>query len=646
MSEERYRVTVPDLTFYQRAVECQFACPVRTDARGYVTAIAQGDYERAYLIARETNPFASTCGWVCGAPCEAACRRGKIDEPIAIRALKRFVNDRYGVYLGETGEAQQPPAWPTYVGPRQDLDLGNSTMPSTRKSLITGRQSKGKTGKRIAIVGAGPAGISCAHDLALLGHDVTIFEAASVAGGMLRLGVPEYRLPRDVIDLEIQAVLSLGPTLKLNQALGRDFSLADLRREFDAVFIGIGTYRGRKLNVEGEQMDSVLRAVDFLINVNLGGYNLDLGNRVMVIGGGNVAMDVARTAARLGQPTQSGGDLAVALDVARTARRLGKTQEVHCLVVEDRSEMLADPIEIAEAEEEGIVIHNHVAPKRIVGAGGRATGIETLNVSRTFDERGRFNPQLTPGTEQVWECDSVIVAIGQTGDFEWVQPKDGLQVTPRGTLAVDQETLATTAPGVFAGGDIAFGPRLIITAVADGQRAARGIHAYLQNVQPRLVRKAFFTPISKREYSNVGPLRNYLRWPRRQPPALPIERRIGVARVEVGFDEAAAREQGGRCLICSMNPIFDGDLCIACNGCVDVCPMDCLKLVPASAVEGDATVAAVIQSRSAEWQQASVMLLDPTKCIRCGLCAARCPTEAVTMESFRFTEQVQYTEAK
>jgi formate dehydrogenase beta subunit len=648
MSEERFRVTVPDLTFYQRAVECQFACPVRTDARGYVTAIAQGDYERAYLIARETNPFASTCGWVCGAPCEAACRRGKIDEPIAIRALKRFVNDRYGVYLGETGEARQPPAWPTYVGPTRDFDLGNSTMPSTRKSLIAASK-RGQTlraGKRVAIVGAGPAGISCAHDLALLGHDVTIFEAASVAGGMLRLGVPEYRLPRDVIDLEIQAVLSLGPTLKLNQALGRDFSLADLRREFDAVFIGIGSYGSRKLNVEGELMDGVLRAVDFLINVNLGGYNLDLGNRVLVIGGGNVAMDVARTAARLGEPTQSGGDLAVALDVARTARRLGKTQAVECLVVEDRGEMLADPIEIAEAEEEGIIIHNHVAPRRIVGASGRATGVETLSVSRAFDERGRFNPQLTAGTEKVWECDSVIVAIGQTGEFDWVHPEDGLQVTPRGTLAVDKETLATTAPGVFAGGDIAFGPRLIITAVADGQRAARGIHTFLQNVQPRLVRKAFFTPIPKREYADVGPLRDYLRWPRRQPPALPIERRIGVARVEVGFDERTAREQGGRCLICSMNPIFDGDLCIACNGCVDVCPMDCLKLVPVSAVEGDATVAAVIQSRSAQWQQASVMLLDPTRCIRCGLCAARCPTEAVRMESFQFTEQVQFTEAK
>ncbi len=645
MPEARYRVSIPDLTFYQQTVACQFACPVRTDGRAYVTAISRGEYELAYLIARETNPFASTCGWVCGAPCEAACRRGKIDAPIAIRALKRFVNDRYGVYLGETGESRQAPAWPAYVGPTstdefetRPYGLGNTTFPTSRSGLAATRQHSPKTGKRVAIVGAGPAGLSCAHDLALLGHDVTILDAASVAGGMLRLGIPEYRLPRELIDLEIQSILALGPALKLDHALGRDFSLADLRRDFDAIFVAIGTYQSRKLNVEGEQFDGVLRAVDFLINVNLGGYNLDLGKRVLVIGGGNVAMDVARTAARLGHPAQSGGDLDVALDVARAARRLGATQEVHCLVVEDRHEMLADPVEVAEAEEEGIVIHNHAAPKRIVGANGRATGVETLAVARAFDERGRFNPQLLPDTEKIWECDSVIVSIGQTGEFTWVRPEDGLQVTPRGTLAVDKETLMTTAPGVFAGGDIAFGPRLIINAVADGQRAARGIHSYLQNVRPRLARKGFFTPIGKRDYPNVGPLRNYLRWPRRQPPALAVERRIGVAKVEIGFSEEAAREQGGRCLICTLNPIFDGDLCILCNGCVDVCPTDCLKLVPITAVAGDETVAAMI-GRS---QAASAMLLDPTRCIRCGLCAARCPTEAVKMESFRFTEEVLF----
>jgi formate dehydrogenase beta subunit len=642
----RYRVFLPDLGFYQQTVACQFACPVRTDARAYVTAIAQGEYERAYLIARETNPFASTCGWVCGAPCEAACRRGKIDAPIAIRALKRFVNDRYGVYLGETGASRQPPAWPAYVGSTHTFDLGNTTFPTSRSGLVAARQHSPKTGKRVAIIGAGPAGLACAHDLALLGHEVVLFEAAPLAGGMLRLGVPEYRLPRELIDLEIEAILALGPTLKVNQVLGRDFTLADLRQDFDAAFIAIGTYRSRNLNVEGEQLDGVLRAVDFLLNVNLGGYNLDLGRRVLVIGGGNVAMDVARTAARLGYPTQSGGDLEMALDVARAARRLGATQEVHCLVVEDRSEMLADPFEIAEAEEEGIAIYNHFAPKRILGTDGRATGVETLDVARAFDERGRFNPQLVPDTEKVWECDSVIVSIGQTGELDWVKPEDGLEVTPRGTLAVDKETLMTTAPGVFAGGDIAFGPRLIINAVADGQRAARGIHAYLQHVRPRLVRKGFFTAISRRDYPNVAPLRDYLRWPRRQPPALPVERRIGVAKVELGFDEATAREQGGRCLICTLNPIFEGDLCILCNGCVDVCPTDCLKLVPVSAVTGDETVAAVIEGRSAEWPVASAMLLDPTRCIRCGLCAARCPTEAVKMEAFRFTEEVWFEKAE
>jgi len=424
--------------------------------------------------------------------------------------------------------------------------------------------------------------------------------------------------------------------------LGTHFSLDTLRQKFDAVFIAIGTYGSRKLNIEGEQLDGVLNAVDFLINVNLGGYNLDLGSRILVIGGGNVAMDVARTAARIGHPAQSGGDLETALDVARAARRLGATQEVHCLVVEDRTEMLADPIEILEAEEEGIYIHNHLAPKRIVGQDGQISGLETLEVGRAFDESGRFNPQMVPNTEKIWDCDSAIISIGQVGELAWVQPEDGLEVTPRGTLQIDPKTLATTAEGVYAGGDIAFGPRLIINAVADGQRAARSIHTYLQKVQPKLVRKGFFTPITKEQYPDNGPLRDYLRWPRRQPPALPVERRIGVSLVESGFEEPTARQQGGRCLVCSLNPVFNGSMCILCNGCVDVCPMDCLKLVPVSALTGDDHVTTLIEARTSSWEMASAMLLDPDRCIRCGLCAERCPTGAVKMEAFRFTEEVLF----
>jgi NADPH-dependent glutamate synthase beta subunit-like oxidoreductase len=368
----RYSAYVPDLSFYQQAVKCQAACPVRTDARGYVTAISRGDYERAYLIARENNPFASTCGWVCGAPCEAACRRGTIDAPISIRALKRFVNDRYGVRLLGPQDAAEGIEWRAYTGPDGVVDLGNSSLQSSLTRLREEDSREEGPRRRVAVVGSGPAGLGCAHDLALLGYDVVIFEATEVPGGMLRLGVPEYRLPRPLIDLEIATILSIGPELRLNQALGRDFSLTDLRADFDAVFIAIGTYVSRQLNVEGEELDGVLRAVDFLLNVNLGGYSLDLGRKVMVIGGGNVAMDVARTAARLGyedQPTpEAAGDVELALDVARAARRLGATEEVHCLIVEARHEMLADVIEIEEAEAEGVQFHNSFAPRRIVSA--------------------------------------------------------------------------------------------------------------------------------------------------------------------------------------------------------------------------------------------------------------------------------------
>ena len=643
MDLTKYRVTPTNLDAYVRNIPCQQACPVHTDARGYVTAIAQGDYERAYRIARAPNPFASVCGRVCNAPCEAACRRGKVEpgEPVTIRALKRFVNDRFGIF--DESEKSTHPLSPFqfYRPTRADFDLENSALQSSLAGLKA--IARAKTGKRVAIVGAGPAGLTAAHDLALLGHSVTVYEAASVPGGMLVLGVPEYRLPRALVDMEIEAILSLGVELKLNTALGRDFLIGDLKREFDALFIGIGTYKSRKLNVEGEQLDGVLRAIDFLINVNLGGYNIDLGKRVLVIGGGNVAMDVARTAARTGI-SEGGGDIETALEVARAAMRVGVTKEVHCLVVEDRNEMLADPYEVAEAEEEGVVIHNHFAPARILGENGKAIGLETLSVARAFDEQKRFNPQLMPNTERVWQADSVIISIGQSGDFEWIKPEDGLTVKRGGVLQVDDK-LMTTAPGIFAGGDIAFGPRLIIDAVANGQRAARGINAYLSGERAQPQRRATFVTIPLYEYAERGPALGYMQLKYERPAATPIERRIGIAQVEQGYSPTTARAQGTRCLKCSINTIFEGTKCILCNGCVDVCPYDCLKIVRVEQLEGDATLSRVVgaweRSTGVGAERASAMLFDPDHCIRCALCAQRCPTGAITMENFRFTELAQ-----
>ncbi|MGE5265005.1 MAG: FAD-dependent oxidoreductase [Acidobacteriota bacterium] len=623
-----YRVALTDLDFYARNIPCQQACPVHTDARGYVTAIAQGDYERAYLIARAPNPFASVCGRVCNAPCEAACRRGQVEpgKPVNIRALKRFVNDQFGIY-DSNAKSQARGSFRAYHPHPAHFDLENSALQHTVAALQA--RAKPRTGKRVAVVGAGPAGLTAAHDLALLGHHVTVFEASSVPGGMLVLGVPEYRLPRELVEMEIEAIVSLGVDLKLNTALGRDFQIADLRREFDAVFIGIGTYRSRKLNVEGEQLDGVLRAIDFLINVNLGGYNVDLGKRVLVIGGGNVAMDVARTAARTGI-SEGGGDIETALEVARAAVRVGATKEVVCLVVEDRSEMLADPYEVAEAEEEGVVIHNHFAPARILGQNGKAIGVETLQVERAFDEQKRFNPKLIQNTQRVWEADSVIISIGQTGDFDWIKPGDGLTVRRNGTLETNSD-LMTTAPGIFAGGDIAFGPRLIIDAVANGQRAARGIDAYLRGSAPTLKRTATFAPIPLMDYKARGPVPGYLKMPYTRAPITSIDRRIGIAAVEEGYAQTTAREQGARCLKCSINTIFDGTKCILCNGCVDVCPYDCLKIVRVSEIEMNAPQAAPAGAQSA-------MLFNPDRCVRCALCAQRCPTGAITMEDFRFAE--------
>lgn len=596
------------LEWLERNFPCRWKCPVHTEAGKYVTLIAQGRYREAYAVARRPNPLASICGRICAAPCESVCRRGEIDAPVAIRALKRFVTEKFGV---------------------------ESMMDFSVLTEIYGRRLD-RHPERVAIVGSGPAGLACAHDLALQGYPVTIFEAAPVAGGMLRLGVPEYRLPRALIQLEVNAILSLGVQLKTGVRLGSDFTISDLRGDgYAAVFLGVGAMRSRELAVPGMELDGVLKGIDYLLNINLG-YKVEMGRRVVIIGGGNVALDVARTAARGGEHENLQRNLSVvqALDVARSAVRFG-AREVTICSLESENEMPAAREEIDEARQEGIRFRHRIGPKRLVGE-GTVSGIEFLAVSRVFDEKGRFSPRFVEGSESLIAADTVIVSIGQTGDFSFLRPEDGVSVN-QGRITIDPDTLATTAPGVYAGGDAAFGPRIAINAIADGKRAAKSIDEFLRGHPRReeeIVVEVDLHGRFERELDYEG-------IPRQKPPVRPIERRIGIAEVEEGMSELQARREGSRCLHCWTNTIFeqsekDGTECILCGGCQDICPEDCIEIVLSSSIARvDTAAARELAPILADGRRAgSILIKDEETCIRCGLCAARCPAGTITMQSF------------
>jgi NADPH-dependent glutamate synthase beta subunit-like oxidoreductase len=475
---------------------------------------------------------------------------------------------------------------------------------------------------------------------------------------MLVLGVPEYRLPREIIRAEIEAIESLGVEIRHNSKLGKDFAFADLKKQgFEAVFLGIGAHRSRELSIEGVQNDGVLRAIEFLLNVNLG-FRVTLGRKVVVIGGGNVAFDVARSVVRQAEKfagmseaelrvalhqaaaaleeltakdAEAPDEVRLALDVAREAIRKG-VPEVHMFCLENVSEIPAAREEIEEAENEGIQLHTRFGPKRILGRDGKVTGIELIKASRVFDENRRFNPQFIEGSEETVDCDTVVLAIGQSADLAWIQPEDNLKLTPRGTLQTDPATMATSRPDVFAGGDVAFGPRIIITAVAEGKRAAGSIAKFLTGKEAAEPRQARVTIFNTQQY-RMKP--DYEKFARQAPPTLPMDRRIGIAEVEKVYPETAARLQADRCLKCHIGPVFNGDECVLCGGCADVCPEYCLRLVDVAHLRGNEKLQAAFLARygcvPAPGQQGAI-LKDETRCIRCGLCAARCPTGAITME--------------
>ncbi len=397
---------------------CQDACPVHTNVLGYARLIAEGEFQAAYRLIRDTNPLPSVCGRVCYAPCEEACNRGQIDEPIAIRDLKRFAADQVNI---------------------EELEVRTVT----------------KTGKKVAIVGSGPAGLAAANDLALKGHDVTILEALPEPGGMLRVGIPEYRLPRDILRREIDYIRRLGVEIKTGVRVGRDITVNELKKDYNALFIATGAHGGMRLGVEGEELPGVMEGIGFLRAVNLG-EKVEAGRKVAVLGGGNTAVDCARIAKRLG----------------------GK--EVKIVYRRSRAEMPASAEEIAAVEEEGIGIEFLTTPTRFFAENGRLAGMECIRMELGEpDASGRPRPVPVKGSEFTTPVDTVIAALGQVPETEFIKGL-GVSLSGRGNIEIDTRSQVTNIEGVFAGGDAVTGPAFVIDAIAAGKRAARSIERYLK----------------------------------------------------------------------------------------------------------------------------------------------------------------------
>ena len=474
---------------------CQAACPVGTNAGLYVSLIAQGRYDEALQVASEPNPFPSICGRVCTAPCEDACRRGEFDLPIAIRDLKRFAMDR-----GKPRKRKIIPPKHWYV-------------------------------ERVAIVGAGPTGLSAAYYLARRGYRVTVFDAMPVAGGMMAIGIPDYRLPREELSRDIEAMIDLGVEIHLNTAIGRDVSLDDLQRDYDAVLLAVGAQRSQRLGVPGEDHEGVIPATTFLKDFNLNP-DAKIEGVVAVVGGGSTAMDAARSALRAG------------------------ASKVHILYRRSRVEMPAQAEEVRAALEEGIELHELVAPVQILSKEGRTSGIRCQRMALSEpDEKGRRKPVPVLGTEFDIPIDIVLIAIGEAPDPSFLPEGTSVGVAPWGGLLINPESLATGAPGVFAAGDVTYGPKSIIHAAAHGRQAARSIHAYLGHLALRQVNEM---PEGEFETASTLPPDATITLDLRPTPraVMPLEtaeasrdRSIEFAK---GFSEEQACREASRCLRCDL----------------------------------------------------------------------------------------------
>jgi len=501
----RYPQGVPAAYAIESEVaRCSAACPAGVDVRGYVGLIAQRRYAEAVELIRDKNPFVAICGRVCQHPCEEECKRNWLDQSVAIRALKRFVADHERDKLPKVDPA-----------------------PRTKS-------------ERVAVVGAGPAGLTAAQDLVKMGYGVTVFEKEATAGGMLLTCIPEYRLPRDVLAEDINPIVDLGVELKTNTEIGKNLTLEDLRKQgFNAIVLAVGTQIGRTLHIEGADLQGVHMGLDFLRSLNQD-ETFQVGRNVIVIGGGNVAMDVARSALRVG------------------------AAEAHVVCLESEHEMPAHPWEIQDALKEGVRIHSSLGPKRILSANGKVSGLECIAVRSVFDEKGRFNPIFYEGSEFTLPCDTLFIAIGQAPELSLLQG-EGVSVTHAGTVSVDPLTLQTERPGIFAAGDAVSGPASVVEAVEAGHRAAESVDRYLSGKDMKAGRTVRLPPPQPERYLSYDIQRRKISPAPQVPiPEIPVEdRKTEFKEVELPLNEEEAVAEAERCMSCRK--------CLGCGICEEVC---------------------------------------------------------------------------
>ena len=584
------RTDIANPAYFHKVVDCQYACPAHTPVPEYIRLIAQGRYSDAYMVNWVSNVFPGILGRTCDRPCEPACRRGRVEdhnlpqpEPVAICRLKRVAADLKD-------------------------DVGNR-MP--RPAATNGR--------RIACIGAGPASLTVARDLAPLGYEVTVYDGEAKAGGFIRTQIPRFRLPESVIDEETGYILDLGVQFRSGQRIG---SMQALMGEgYDAIFVGCGAPRGRNLDLPGRQdaAANIHIGIDWLASVSFG-HITKVGKRVIVLGGGNTAMDCCRSARRLG-----GSDVKV-------------------IVRSGFEEMKASPWEKEDAMHEGIPIINFHVPKAFVHEGGKLRGMTFEIVKAVYDANGRRSLVATGEKDAYFECDDVLVAVGQENAFPWIERDCGIVFDESGLPRLDKVSLQSSVPNVFFGGDSAFGPKNIITAVAHGHDAAVSIDRFL-NAEDVRVRPAPMTNLMSQkmgihEWSYDNDTANDSRY---KVPWANAQKALSSIKVEVelGFDVATAVKEAGRCLNCDVQTVFAEPLCIECDACVDICPMDCISFTengdeadlrtrlkaPALNLAQDLYVSGGLKT-------GRVMVKDEDVCLHCGLCAERCPTGAWDMQKF------------